>query len=205
MGSSFDLPDISSSSSSSSSYLYDTDSEGLGQTEYHEDEESVDDQDEGEDEEDMGGYLLVAPPRKKRDPSFYPATSTARERLLLNLHGHQQEARRLVKRSREKTMKQLIRLCRNTNGEEPELAHLQGMLGRLRSKAEYMKRLGPAMLEQKRSMMAKAKQPSTKRSMVKLKRMLTECLMEKNILDGRGGGSAGGRKPTTQFLRFGRG
>ena len=51
-------------------------------------------------------------------------------------------------------------------------------------------RLGPAMLEQKRSMLAKAKQPSTKRSMVKLKRMLTECLMEKNILDGRGG--AGG-------------
>merc|ERR1712037_981622 len=201
--SSFDLPDISSSSSS---FIYDTDAEGLGQTEYHEDEESVDDQDEGEDEEDMGGYLLIAPPRKKRDPSFYPATSNARERLLLNLHGQkQEETRRLVKRSREKTMKQLIRLCRNTNGEETELAHLQGMLGRLRSKAEYMKRLGPAMLEQKRSMMAKAKQPSTKRSMVKLKRMLTECLMEKNILDGRGGGSAGGRKPTTQFLRFGRG
>merc|ERR1719507_2007600 len=146
--SSFDLPDISSSSSASS-YIYDTDAEGLGQSEYHEDEESADDLDEGEDEEDMGGYLLVAPPRKKRDPSFYPATSNARERLLLNLQGHQQESRRLVKRSREKTMKQLIRLCRNTNGEEPELAHLQGMLGRLRSKAEYMKRLGPAMLEQK--------------------------------------------------------
>ena len=37
--------------------------QGLGQSEYHEDEESVDDLDEGEDEEDMGGYLLVAPPR----------------------------------------------------------------------------------------------------------------------------------------------
>merc|ERR1712179_621813 len=154
----------------------------------------------------MGGYLLVAQPRKKRDPSFYPATSNARQRLLLNPHGQEQESRRLMKRSREKTVKQLIRLCRNTNeGEEPELAHLQGMLGRLRSKAEYMKRLSPAMLGQKRSMMKKAKQPSTKRSMVKLKRMLTECLMEKNILEGRGGGSAGGRKPTTQFLRFGRG
>merc|ERR1719237_895240 len=104
--SSFDLPDISSSSSSNS-YIYDTDAEGLGQSEYHEDEESVDDLDEGEDEEDMGGYLLVAPPRKKRDPSFYPATSNARERLLLNLHGQkQEESRRLVKRSREKTMKQ---------------------------------------------------------------------------------------------------
>ena len=48
------------------------------------------------------------------------------------------------------------------------------------------------MLEQKRarSMMKKAKMPSSmKRStMVKLKRMLTECLMEKNILEGRGGG-----------------
>merc|ERR1719341_3081168 len=157
----------------------------------------------------MGGYLLVAQPRKKRDPSFYPATSNARQRLLLNLHGQEQESRRLMKRSREKTVKQLIRLCRNTNeGEEPELAHLQGMLGRLRSKAEYMKRFGPAMLEQKRSrsMMKKAKVPSMKRStMVKLKRMLTECLMEKNILEGRGGGGGGGRKPTTQFLRFGRG
>ena len=29
--------------------------------------------------------------RKKRDPSFYPATSNARERLLLNLHGHEQQ------------------------------------------------------------------------------------------------------------------
>ena len=28
--------------------------------------------------------------RKKRDPSFYPATSNARERLLLNLHGQKQ-------------------------------------------------------------------------------------------------------------------
>ena len=48
------------------------------------------------------------------------------------------------------------------------------------------------MLEQKRSrsMMKKAKVPAMKRStMVKLKRMLTECLMEKNILEGRGGGS----------------
>merc|ERR1712179_366750 len=144
----------------------------------------------------MGGYLLVAQPRKKRDPSFYPATSNARQRLLLNLHGQEQESRRLMKRSREKTVKQLIRLCRNTNeGEEPELAHLQGMLGRLRSKAEYMKRLSPAMLGQKRSMMKKAKPASMKRSsMVKLKRMLTECLMEKNILEGRGGGGAGGRK-----------
>ena len=82
------------------------------------------------------------------------------------------------------------------------------MLGRLRSKAEYMKRwvtknllyfctgssssfsirLGPAMLEQKRSrlMMKKAKVPNMKRSsMVKLKRMLADCLMEKNILEGR--------------------
>merc|ERR550517_1331551 len=199
--SSYDQPDISSSSS----YLYDTDSEGLGQTEYHEgveDEEASDDLEEGEDEDDMG-YLLVSQPRKKLDPSFY--RSDARERLLLNPHGHEQEeSRRLIKRSREKTVKQLIRLCGNTNeGEEPELAHLQGMLGRLRSKAEYMKRMGPAMLEQKRSrsMMKKAKQPSMKRSMTKLKRMLTECLMEKNILEGRGSG----RKPTTQFLRFGRG
>merc|ERR550517_1960379 len=203
---SYDQPDISSSSSS---YLYDTDSEGLGQTEYHEgaeDEEASDDLEEGEDEDDMG-YLLVSQPRKKLDPSFY--RSDARERLLLNPHGHEQEeSRRLMKRSREKTVKQLIRLCRNTNGEEPELAHLQGMLGRLRSKAEYMKRFGPAMLEQKRSrsMMKEAKVPSMKRStMVKLKRMLTECLMEKNILEGRGGGGGGGRKPTTQFLRFGRG
>ena len=39
-------------------------------------------------------------------------------------------------------------------------------------------------------MMKKAKVPAMKRStMVKLKRMLTECLMEKNILEGRGGGS----------------
>merc|ERR1719239_1266259 len=185
--SSYDQPDISSSSS----YLYDTDSEGLGQTEYHEgveDEEASDDLEEGEDEDDMG-YLLASQPRKKLDPSFY--RSDARERLVLNPHGHEQEeSRRLIKRSREKTVKQLIRLCRNTNGEEPELAHLQGMLGRLRSKAEYMKRLSPTMLEQKRSMMKKAKQPSTKRSMVKLKRMLTECLMEKNILEGRGGGAA---------------
>ena len=47
------------------------------------------------------------------------------------------------------------------------------------------------MLEQKRSrsMMKRAKVPNMKRStMVKLKRMLTECLMEKNILEGRGGG-----------------
>ena len=28
--------------------------------------------------------------RKKREPSFYPATSNARERLLLNLHGQKQ-------------------------------------------------------------------------------------------------------------------
>merc|ERR550517_454982 len=203
--SSYDQPDISSSSS-----LYDTDSEGLGQTEYHEgveDEEASDDLEEGEDEDDMG-YLLVSQPRKKLDPSVF--RSDARERLLLNPHRHEQEeSRRLIKRSREKTVKQLIRLCRNTNeGEEPELAHLQGMLGRLRSKAEYMKRFGPTMLEQKRSrsMMKKAKVPSMKRStMVKLKRMLTECLMEKNILEGRGGGGGGGRKPTTQFLRFGRG
>merc|ERR1719507_2616610 len=201
--SSFDLPDISSSSSSSS-YIYDTDAEGLGQSEYHEDEESVDDLDEGEDEEDMGGYLLVAPPRKKRDPPFYPATSNARERLLLNLHGQkQEELKRVVKRSREKTLKQLIRLCQNTNGEETELAHLQGMLGRLRSKADYMKRLGPAMLEQKgsRSMMKKAKVPAMKRStMVKLKRMLTECLMEKNILEGRGGGGGRSRQPSSFVL-----
>ena len=49
-------------------------------------------------------------------------------------------------------------------------------------------RLGPAILEQKRSrlMMKKAKVPNMKRSsMVKLKRMLADCLMEKNILEGR--------------------
>merc|ERR1712108_47246 len=57
-----------------------------------------------------------------------------------------------------------------------------------------------ARAKRSRSMMKKAKQPSMKRSMTKLKRMLTECLMEKNILEGRGSG----RKPTTQFLRFGR-
>merc|ERR1712130_894634 len=83
----FDQPDISSSSS----YIYDTDSEGLGQqAEYHEEVESGDDLDGGEDEEDMGGYLLVAPPRKKLDPSFYPGTSNT---LQLNLHGHEQKAR----------------------------------------------------------------------------------------------------------------
>merc|ERR1719219_348309 len=194
---SFDQPDISS-------YIYDTDTEGLGQTEYREEaeDEDVGEGLEGEEEEDMG-YMLVQQPRKKLDPSLYP--SNARERL--SLHSQQEELKRVVKRSREKTLKQLIRLCQNTNGEETELAHLQGMLGRLRSKADYMKRLGPAMLEQKRSrsMMKKAKVPAMKRStMVKLKRMLTECLMEKNILEGRGGGG-GGRKPTTQFLRFGRG
>merc|ERR1719391_1027650 len=130
--SSFDQPDTSSSSSYSS-YLYDTDSEGLGQTEYHldgkeGDESGGEDLDEGVDEDDLGGYLLAPPPRKKLDASLYPATSNARERLFLNLHGpeQQEESRRLMKRSQEKTVKQLIRLCRNTNeGEEPELAHLQ--------------------------------------------------------------------------------
>ena len=42
--------------------------QGLGQTEYHfdgkEDEESGDDLDEGENEDDLGGYLLVSPPRQ---------------------------------------------------------------------------------------------------------------------------------------------
>merc|ERR550517_158382 len=186
---SFDQPDISSN------YLYDLEAE-----EVPDNEANFEGLEEGEDDSDLG-YIL--PPRKKLDPSF--SASTAPEQLFQNSQRIEQEARRVVKRSREKTVKQLIRLCRNTEGDEADLAHLQGMLGRLRSKAEYMKRLGPAILEQKRSrlMMKKAKVPNMKRSsMVKLKRMLADCLMEKNILEGRSGG---GRKPATQFLRFGRG
>ena len=43
-----------------------------------------------------------------------------------------------------------------------------------------------------------------KRNMGKLKRILMDCLLEKNILEPRGG-AGGSRKPATQFLRFGRG
>ena len=51
--------------------------------------------------------------------------------------------------------------------------------------------------------MKKARCP-VRRNMGKLKRILMECLLEKNILETRGG-AVGSRKPATQFLRFGRG
>ena len=52
----------------------------------------------------------------------------------------------MVKRSREQTMKQLIRLCRSAGEDggdaqlDPQLLQLHGMLGRLGAKPIYMKR-----------------------------------------------------------------
>lgn len=59
------------------------------------------------------------------------------------------------------------------------------------------------MLDQQtrtRNLIKKAKAPTMKRNMLKLKRILMDCLLENNILEGRGQG----RQPTTQFLRWGR-
>merc|ERR1712179_391339 len=111
-----------------------------------------------------------------------------------------------VKRSRENTLKQLIRLCRKTDEEDgddvgeddPQLLQLHSMLGRLSGAPVYIKRFGSILDQQERarSLVKKTKNPA-KRNIRKLKKILMECLLEKNILETQ----FEVRKPTTQFLR----
>ena len=58
----------------------------------------------------------------------------------------------MVKRSREQTLKQLVRLCRSAGEDgadarlDPQLLQLHGMLGRLGAKPIYMKRWARVLL-----------------------------------------------------------
>jgi len=198
---------------SSSSHLHYTDPDltDLGDTDLQDTIEDVDDDDT--DTMDSTDYVLLPPSSKRFDPTLLDSTTRPRSHQRSRLQEEGRQVRRRnspVKRSRENTLKQLIKLCRRTDEEEgddmgeddPQVLQLHSMLDRLSGAPVYIKRFGSILDRQDRArnLVKKTKNP-VKRNIKMLKKILMECLLEKDILEAQ----YEVRKPTTQFLRFGRG
>jgi len=173
----------------------------FGQMLYDKDTKNVLEYDDS-DSEDNVNYVLI-PQTSKRSEQSYPAVQMYGDKMTPP-----------VKRNRERTLRQLITLCKKSDegeddddedeDEDPQIIQLHSMLGKLSGSPVYIKRFGSLLNQQARgrSLAKRSKITNIKRNVSKLKRILMECLMEKNILEMRGKEME--KKPTTQFLRFGR-